>query len=200
MVLKMLNCLLAGVGGQGTILASKLIAQTAINKGLNARTAETIGMAQRGGSVVSHVRIGDTIFSPMIPLHSADILIGFEPSEAIRCLDFLKDDGIIITNKKSIKPVTSSLSNNNYDENETLNYLKNSKEKLLIIDGEKICNKIGSQKVLNVVLLGAAIQTGILGINIDEMKNTIYKKIPKKYLDININALEHGAYYCLNNL
>ncbi len=91
-----INCILAGVGGQGTVLASKLIAQAAMDKGQNVRTAETIGMAQRGGCVVSHVRVGDEIFSPLIPKHTADIIIGFEPAEAVRCLSYLKKDGTVV--------------------------------------------------------------------------------------------------------
>ena len=81
-----MNCLLCGVGGQGTVLASRLIAYAAMQKGLEVRTAETIGMAQRGGCVVSHVRTGDEIFSSLIPLGSADVIIAFEPAEAVRCL------------------------------------------------------------------------------------------------------------------
>ena len=80
------NVLLCGVGGQGTVLASRLIALAAMEKGMEARGAETIGMAQRGGSVVSHVRIGGEIYSPMIPHKGADVMIGFEPAEAVRCL------------------------------------------------------------------------------------------------------------------
>ena len=81
-----MNCILAGVGGQGTVLASKLIARTALNNSMHVRTAETIGMAQRGGCVVSHVRTGKIIHSPLIPLGQADLIIGFEPAEAVRCL------------------------------------------------------------------------------------------------------------------
>ena len=83
------NCLLCGVGGQGTVLASRLIAQAAMERGHFARTTETIGMAQRGGCVVSHVRIGEECQSPLIPLGKADILVGFEPGEAVRCLPSL---------------------------------------------------------------------------------------------------------------
>ena len=83
------NCLLCGVGGQGTVLASRLIAQAAMECGHFARTTETIGMAQRGGCVVSHVRIGEECQSPLIPLGKADILVGFEPGEAVRCLPYL---------------------------------------------------------------------------------------------------------------
>lgn len=93
------SILLAGVGGQGTVLASKLIAQAAIDLGFPARTAETIGMAQRGGCVVSHVRIGEA-HSPLIPKGKADIIIGFEPAEAVRCLPYLKEEGVVVTTKK----------------------------------------------------------------------------------------------------
>ncbi|MCL2267332.1 MAG: 2-oxoacid:acceptor oxidoreductase family protein, partial [Treponema sp.] len=83
------NCIIAGVGGQGTVLASKLIAAAAMKKGFDARTTETIGMAQRGGSVFGHIRIGDNIFSPLVPLGKADAIIAFEPSEAVRQLPYL---------------------------------------------------------------------------------------------------------------
>ena len=89
------NVLLCGVGGQGTVLASRLIALAAMEKGMEARGAETIGMAQRGGSVVSHVRIGGEIYSPMIPHKGADVMIGFEPAEAVRCLPYLKKGGCV---------------------------------------------------------------------------------------------------------
>ena len=90
----MRSCLLCGVGGQGTVLASRIIADAAMKKGLSARTAETIGMAQRGGSVVSHVRIGEKVTSPMIPPGKADVIIGFEPGEAAANLKYLRKDGI----------------------------------------------------------------------------------------------------------
>ena len=104
-----MNILLCGVGGQGTVLASKLLAQCAIDRGVPAHTAETIGMAQRGGCVVSHVRIGEA-YSPLIPEHTADLIIAFEPAEAVRCLNYLKPNGAVIVNRRAIKPVTDSLS------------------------------------------------------------------------------------------
>ena len=96
------NCLLCGVGGQGVVLASKLIAYAAMEKGMFVRTSETIGMAQRGGSVVSHVRVGEEIHSPMIPKGSADVLLAFEPAEAVRNLSYLKKGGIVIVNQKAL--------------------------------------------------------------------------------------------------
>ena len=102
------NIILSGVGGQGTILAAKLLAQAAMNRGETVKTAETIGMAQRGGSVVSHVRIGERIQSPLIPLAHADLIIGFEPAEAIRCLPYLRENGIVIMSSKVIVPMATA--------------------------------------------------------------------------------------------
>ncbi|MDR0324210.1 MAG: 2-oxoacid:acceptor oxidoreductase family protein, partial [Treponema sp.] len=122
------NCLIAGVGGQGTVLASKLIAAAAMKSGFSVRTTETIGMAQRGGSVVSHVRIGDDIFSPLIPVGRADALVAFEPGEAVRQLPFLKDGGVLIVSDTAIKPVaalqgSSFDKSNGYESNAMVEYL-----------------------------------------------------------------------------
>lgn len=188
-----ISCLLCGVGGQGTVLASKLIAFAAMEKGENVRTAETIGMAQRGGSVVSHVRTGDEINSPLIPLGSADVIIGFEPAEAVRCLPYLKKGGAAVVNAKAVKPVTASLSDSGYDGTEMLEYLKSNVENLYVIDGEKACSDLGSAKVLNVVLLAAAAASGQLGITVEELKNAIVKRVPEKFHELNIRAVDYGA-------
>lgn len=187
------NFILAGVGGQGTVLASKLIAQTAMNKGQNARTAETIGMAQRGGCVVSHVRIGDEIHSPMIAKLCADVIIGFEPAEAVRCLPFLKKDGVVVVSKKAIKPVTATLSGSSYNGGEMIDYLKRKAVKVIAVDGEQICADCGSAKVLNVALLGAACASGMLGLSIDEIENAIKERVAPRFIDMNIKALAAGA-------
>ena len=94
------NILICGVGGQGTVLAAKVLSQAAISGGEHVLSAETIGMAQRGGSVTSHVRIGEGIFSPLIPKGQADIIISFEAAEAVRNIEYLKADGTVIVNKK----------------------------------------------------------------------------------------------------
>lgn len=187
------NIMLAGVGGQGTVLASKLIAQSAMNRGQNARTAETIGMAQRGGCVVSHVRIGEELHSPMIPQGSADLLIGFEPAEAVRCLPYLKKGGTVVVSSKAIKPVTASLSGLDYNGAEMLAFLKQQVEKLIVVDGEGICAQCGSAKVLNVALLGAAAASGVLGLTLEQLLETIRQRIPERFLDSNLKALSAGA-------
>lgn len=189
----MINCLLAGVGGQGTVLASKIIAQAAIDKGLMVRTSETIGMAQRGGCVVSHVRIGEEIHSPLIPMGAADVIIGFEPAEAVRHLSYLKEDGMVIVSKNAIKPVTDSLSKTNYSGDDMIRYLQSQVKDLIIIDGDVITAECGSSRVLNTALLGAAAATGLLGFSLAELEGIVKTKLPEKFKEVNICALKAGA-------
>lgn len=184
------SCLLCGVGGQGTVLASKMLAFAAMEKGENVRTAETIGMAQRGGCVVSHVRVGGYIKSPLIPKGGADVLIAFEPAEAVRCLSYLKKDGTVVVNKKAVKPVTASLSGSTYDGSEMLAFLKSRVKNLIVVDGDVICEKCGSARVLNMVLLAAAAKSGALSMNIEELKGIIEKKIPEKFRALNLKAVD----------
>ncbi len=187
------NCLLCGVGGQGVVLASKLIAYAAMEKGLNVRTSETIGMSQRGGSVVTHVRMGETVHSPMIPKGSADVIMAFEPAEAVRNLSYLKEGGVMVVDKKAVKPVTATLTQSKYDGQEELTYLKKKVKNLYIVDGDEICEQAGSSKVLNVVLLGVALGSGVLNIPLDDMKEEIKKHVKPQFVEMNIKALELGA-------
>lgn len=187
------NCLLCGVGGQGVVLASRLIAYAAMEQGDFVRTTETIGMAQRGGSVVSHVRAGREVHSPLIPAKSADVILAFEPGEAVRCLPYLKENGLVITNSRIVKPVTSSLSGGNYSGQDMIRYLQERRDNLLVVDGEEICRRAGSPKVLNVALLGAAAKSGALGITVEEMLNAVRKNVKEKYIALNETALELGG-------
>ncbi len=181
------NILLCGVGGQGTVLASKLLAQCAINRGVGARTAETIGMAQRGGCVVSHVRIG-ALSSPLIPEHTADLILAFEPAEAVRCLRYLKPDGAVVTNRRAIKPVTDSLSGS-YSGEAMLDYLRAQVQNLTVVDGDAVCAACGSAKVLNLALLGAAAKSGVLGFTVEELGRVIDEKIPERFRALNKKAI-----------
>ena len=186
------SCLLCGVGGQGVVLASKLIAYAAMEQGKFVRTTETIGMAQRGGSVVSHVRMGTEVHSPLIPLKSADMLLAFEPAEAVRCLPYLKEGGTVIVSSKAVKPVTATLSGSTYEGTEMLDYLKKNVENLAILDGEEICSQAGSSRVLNVALLGAAAASGVLDISAEEMESAVAGNVKEKFLDMNRKALTLG--------
>lgn len=186
-----LDCLMTGVGGQGTVLASKLLAQTALNLGYPARTSETIGMAQRGGCVVSHIRIGEGL-SPSIPLGQADLLIGFEPAEAVRNFAYLKRDGEIIVCSKPVMPVGSALGCAAYDSHAMLEFLKKHAYRLTIIDGEKLCHLAGNIKTLNVILLGAALGQGLLPFSQEDLEHTIKTSLNPKLWQMNIQALGLG--------
>lgn len=185
------NILLCGVGGQGIVLASKLIAQAAMENSLPVMSAETIGMAQKGGSVFSHVRIGSNLSTPMIPKGGADVIIGFEPAEAVRMLPYLKKDGTVIVNSCPTKPVTAMLSASSYTGKEMLDYLKKNVERLTIVDCERAASEIGSLKVVNMILLGAAAATGELPISMADIKSCLAKRLKPQLLEMNYKALEY---------
>lgn len=185
------NILLCGVGGQGIVLASKLIAQAAMENSLPVMSAETIGMAQKGGSVFSHVRIGSNLSTPMIPKGGADVIIGFEPAEAVRMLPYLKKDGTVIVNSCPTKPVTAMLSASSYTGKEMLAYLKKNVERLTVVDCERAASEIGSLKVVNMILLGAAAATGELPISMADIKNCLAKRLKPQLLEMNYKALEY---------
>ncbi len=187
------SVILCGVGGQGTVLASKLISYAAMAKGEEVKSAETIGMAQRGGSVISHIRIGEEAFSPLIPKGKADVMIAFEPAEAVRNLDYLKPDGVVVVSQKAVKPVTASLSAKVYEGQEMLDYLGKKVSRLIIVDGQQVMEELGSAKVLNVVLLGAAIACNEIDITVDEIKDAIREKVPERFYELNLRALEAGC-------
>ena len=185
------NILLCGVGGQGIVLASKLIAQAAMENSLPVMSAETIGMAQKGGSVFSHVRIGSNLSTPMIPKGGADVIIGFEPAEAVRMLPYLKKDGTVIVNSCPTKPVTAMLSASSYTGKEMLAYLKKNVDRLTIVDCERAASEIGSLKVVNMILLGAAAATGELPISMADIKTCLAKRLKPQLLEMNYKALEY---------
>ena len=185
------NILLCGVGGQGIVLASKLIAQAAMENSLPVMSAETIGMAQKGGSVFSHVRIGSNLSTPMIPKGGADVIIGFEPAEAVRMLPYLKKEGTVIVNSCPTKPVTAMLSASSYTGKEMLAYLKKNVERLTIVDCERAASEIGSLKVVNMILLGAAAATGELPISMADIKTCLAKRLKPQLLEMNYKALEY---------
>ena len=183
------NIVLCGVGGQGTVLASKLLAAAAMSKDIPVMSAETIGMAQRGGSVFSHLRMGDNLYSPMIETGTADLIIGFEPGETVRMLPYLKDHGHIVVSTRAVKPVTATLSGSDYDAPQMLEYLKAAVPNLTLVNADQACADIGSSKVLNMVLLGAAIRTGVLDFTISEIEDIMKYTLPEKFHEMNLRAL-----------
>ncbi|MCL2210584.1 MAG: indolepyruvate oxidoreductase subunit beta [Treponema sp.] len=188
------NLMIAGVGGQGTVLASKLISAAALKKGYDVRTTETIGMAQRGGSVFGHVRIGENIFSPLIPLGKANVIIAFEPAEAVRQLPYLCKDGAVLTSNKIIPPAGANRSAGNYESQAMIEFLGKNVSRLIVLDGERLTEK--NAKTLNVSLLGAAAQSGLLPFDTEIFLSVFTEILPSKFLTMNIEAYELGRELC----
>ena len=182
------SILLCGVGGQGTVLASKLIAAAFMQSGEVVHSAETIGMAQRGGSVTSHVRIGESAFSPLIPSGCADLILAFEPAEAVRNLPLLRENGAVIANRVPVKPITDM----SYDGAEAVDYLKKNVKNAIIVDAEEICREFGSSKFFNIAILGVACAAGKLGLSREQILAEIEKRVPEKYLEQNIKPFQKG--------
>ena len=185
------DILICGVGGQGTVLASKLLAASAMAEGNTVHSAETIGMAQRGGSFTSHVRIGERAFSPLIPQGAADLLMAFEPAEAVRNLSYLKEGGLVLVNTAAVKPTTESIRDTGYDGAKMLDYLE-KKCHCIRVDADSVCREFGSQRYFNVVMLGVAIGTGIFDIPAQTVTKEILNRVPERFADINLKAFETG--------
>ena len=182
------NIIICGVGGQGTVLAAKVISQAAIANGERVLSAETIGMAQRGGSVVSHVRIGGDVYSPLVSQGQADVLIAFEAAEAVRNISYLRQGGTVIVNKKVVQPVTASLSGKAFDEGEMIAYLEKVAAKVVAVDTDEACKELGSSKVVNMVLLGAASRAGLIDSN--QLKTAIQELVKPDFYELNLRAVD----------
>ena len=186
------DIILCGVGGQGTILASKLISSAAMKRGLPVKTAETIGMSQRGGSVFSHVRLGEGAACPLIGRGRADLIIAFEPAEAARQLSFLKPGGTLVVSDKPIVPVSATIGGPAYDLEAIMAYLHEQVDNLVVVDAAAAERDLGSAKCLNVVLLGAAVRTGVLSLTTDDIAGAIKRLVPERFQDLNARALAYA--------
>lgn len=189
----MKNVVLTGIGGQGTVLAAKILAQAAQNRGWHVRTAETIGMSQRGGSVVSHVRMGNAgeqVASPLVPTAQADMLIAFEPGEAARMLGVLKPEGVLVTASRVVQPVTASLSKELYTAAPVIDALQARQGRTVVVDEAPLLAQIGNAKALNIVLLTVAMGTGVLGVSPDEFKQAVSEFVKPKFRAMNLAAID----------
>ncbi len=188
----MINCMIAGVGGQGTVLLSRLIGGAALSRGMDVRGAETIGMAQRGGSVVSHVRIGEGANAPLIPMGKADLIIAFEPGEAARAYPYLLKGGAMIVCDRALPPSAGTPDGKTYDGSEALAYVKARVARLTIVDGEALIQSIGGARALNVALLGVAVGEGLFPFSREDAEAAVAERVPARYLDMNLHALRAG--------
>ena len=182
------NIMIVGVGGQGTLLTSRILGKTAMEMGLDVKISEVHGMAQRGGSVVTFVRFGEEVHEPVVEEGQADVIIAFERLEALRYAHFLKKDGVLVVNDCRIDPMTVVIGAKEYPENiiETLS----EKHSVYIIDGQSAALALGNSKVLNSVVLGYA--AAFVGFDLDTWLKVVESTVPPKTVDINRRAFLCG--------
>ncbi len=182
------NIMIVGVGGQGTLLTSRILGGITTKAGYDVKLSEVHGMAQRGGSVVTYVRYGDKVTEPIVEEGQADVLIAFERLEALRYAHFLKKDGVIIVNDQRIDPITVVTGVAEYPEGiiEKLS----AKYKVISVDAMEEALKLGNSKVFNTVIIGIAAQH--MDFSKEEWLEVIEEKVPAKTIEINKKAFEVG--------
>ncbi len=183
-----MNIMIVGVGGQGTLLASRILGKVAIKEGYDVKVSEVHGMSQRGGSVVTYVKFGERVYSPIIDKGEADLILAFEILEAYRALPFLKKGGKMIANIQQMNPMPVIIGAMDYPENIEEKLLK--KIDLQAIDALSAAINAGSVKAVNVVLIGVLAKSTNIAkeVWVDAIKETV----PEKFLDVNLKAFELG--------
>lgn len=184
-----INILLSGVGGQGVLVASDILVLAAMHAGLDTKKSEVHGMAQRGGSVVSQVRYGKKIYSPLIDVGSADIIVAFEKLEAVRYLDYLKPGGAIIINNQQITPLSVFFSNIPYPD-DVATICQKKTDHIITVDGIELAEKIGNPRTLNTIMLGAL--ANFLEFDEQHWLQAIENRVPPKTMKMNREAFEEG--------
>lgn len=184
------NIMIVGVGGQGTLLASKMLGYVLLQQGYDVKVSEVHGMSQRGGSVVTYVRYGKKVYSPVIDKGEADVIISFEKLEAARWLEFLKKDGTIITNTQEVEPMPVITGAAAYPEN-LIEKMQAVGAKVDAKDFLSIAQEAGSAKAVNIALMGR-LSTYFPEISDEQWQDAIEKIVPTKFLDLNRKAFEAG--------
>ena len=182
------NIMIVGVGGQGTLLTSRILGGITVAAGYDVKLSEVHGMAQRGGSVVTYVRYGKEVAEPIVEEGQADVLIAFEKLEALRYAHFLKKDGVIIVNDQKIDPMPVVTGVAKYPEG-IIEHLS-EKYKVISVDAQKEALELGNSRVFNVIILGVAASK--MDFEKEQWIEVIKKKVPPKTIDINVKAFERG--------
>ncbi|MBQ8588060.1 MAG: indolepyruvate oxidoreductase subunit beta [Clostridia bacterium] len=182
------NIMIVGVGGQGTLLASRILGNTVINEGYDVKVSEVHGMSQRGGSVVTYVKYGEKVYSPIIDEGEADIILAFEMLEAYRALPYLKKGGTIIANSQNIDPMPVIIGAAEYPADIEAKIA--DKADIKVVDALSLAKEAGNIKAVNVVLIG--IMAKSTDIEYDKWVETIKTTVPAKFLDVNLKAFELG--------
>ena len=192
-MIKEFNVLITGVGGQGVILMSELLGNAAVSDGLNVRGSEVLGMAVRGGSVISTIRVGSEVYGPLIPMGKCDILIGMEPSEALRNITYLSPSSLVILNIAKIVPTSVLIGESSYPSlEEIVEKLSHIASRVIRLNATQIAEEAGSVMAANIVLLGALFGTGQLPIKTETTKEQIRARFSAKLAPVNIKAFDLG--------
>lgn len=182
--------MIVGVGGQGSLLASKLLGKVLLDKGYDVKVSEVHGMSQRGGSVVTYVRFGDKVYSPIIDEGECDFLVSFEKLEAARYVSFMKKGGVIVTNTQEIDPMPVITGQAEYPS-DILEKVKELDVKVDQLDCLSIANSAGSSKAVNIVLMGR-LSNYFSDIEVEEWEKAIRTSVPEKFLELNLKAFSMG--------
>ncbi len=182
------NIMIVGVGGQGTLLASRILGNTVINEGYDVKVSEVHGMSQRGGSVVTYVKYGDKVYSPIIDEGEADIILAFEMLEAYRAIPYLKEGGKLIANGQNINPMPVITGAMKYPEN--IEQKISEKLDISVIDALSLAKEAGNIKAVNVVLIGVMAKN--TDIAYEKWVETIKTTVPPKFLEVNLKAFDLG--------
>ncbi|HIE17157.1 MAG TPA: indolepyruvate oxidoreductase subunit beta [Dehalococcoidia bacterium] len=189
--MKAQNILMVGVGGQGTVLASDMLGETAIAAGCDVKKTDTLGMAQRGGSVVSHVRVADRVWSPLIKEGEADILVAFEKLEAVRWSCYLRADGVALVNNQAVPPLSVSLGVHRYpDDEEVVESLRKWTDRIYFVDAVGKARELGDVRTANMFMLGCLSQ--FMPFDTQIWKDCISRRLPPDILRINLAAFDRG--------
>lgn len=184
---------MVGVGGQGIILASDILGEAAMAMGLDVKKTDTLGMAQRGGSVTSHLRIGPIVHAPLISPHGADIILAFEKLEAARWVNYIKPDGIVIINNHAIPPLSISLGTQKYpDDKAVMESFKQRTGRILLVEGFQASARLGDVRTLNIFMLGYLSRLFPIKIADNIWNKCIADRVPARVLDLNLKAFEKG--------
>lgn len=191
--MKEFNIVLAGVGGQGTLLAAEIIGTAAVSENLNVRVSEIHGMAQRGGAVVSNVRIGDAVFSATVLDGQADVLVGFEPLETVRNLKSASEKTLVIMNSQPIPPAELAAKDLKYPSlEEVLTKVHIFTQKTVVVDAAELAQKAGNRQAQNSVLLGALAAVEEFPVKVESILDALKELVPKRHVEANVRAFELG--------
>jgi len=191
--MKEFNIVVAGVGGQGILLAAEILGTAALKEGLNVRVSEIHGMAQRGGSVISNIRMGEKVLAPTVLEGNADVLLGFEPLETLWNLKYTSEKTLTLMNNEPIPPpglTTKMMSYPSLDK--IIEKIHGFTKNIVIVDAAKLAKEAGSVLTRNVVLIGGLAATGKMPVKIESLKEAIRELVPTKYLEMNMKAFELG--------